>query len=534
LSGILQFDSTKLKVLIDKTGIELAWKSILVTRIRNLNRCVYILKEPQFLGVQPLDDDLIADFTIGEVAVLYEFSVAYVDPKSRKDNGQYFTPDDVAKFMVGQIRKRYFEPNGTWLDPCSGIGNLSWHLVASQENPEVFLSECMILSDRDPLALLIARTIFTLDFQSQNSRLFKTLAPKFVCIDFLSNANNSEMFGDTYSGLEHIPKHDYVIVNPPYLATKRDPRFETKNAGDLYAYFLENIIKTSKGFISITPQSFTNAAKFKSLRKLILGFGYLRIFCFDNVPANIFRGIKFGSTNTNTSNSTRAAILVASNKGKSHKITPLIRWKSEQRAELFDRAGSFLAEAHLKEQFFPKVHPDLLPLYKEVSKPNYLKLADLTSSRGEFRLFVPSSPRYFIPGLKTSVSRTSMHVLRFPTVESMNLCYLLINSSFTYWWWRVRDGGMSLSLETLLNTPVPENLAISYKLVSKLEKSEFTNKVFKKNAGVEQENVKHDQALLEEINLSIFDKETATLLLSLHGNSELSNRLQSNQSLKSR
>lgn len=524
MSGILQFDSNKLKVLIDQTGIELAWKSILVTRIRNLNRCSYILKEPEFSGVQPLDDDLIAGFSIGEVAVLYEFSVAYVDPKSRKDNGQYFTPDDVAKFMVRQIRKRNFDPNGTWLDPCSGIGNLSWHLVASQDNPEKFLSNRMLLSDRDPLALLIARTLFTLDFQSKNSKLFRTLAPRFVCIDFLANGIDSGMFEDTYSGLEHIPKHDYVIVNPPYLATKRDPRFETKDAGDLYSYFLENIIKTSKGFISITPQSFTNAAKFKSLRKLLLGFGYLRIFCFDNVPANIFRGIKFGSTNTNTSNSTRAAIIVASMNGSSHKITPLIRWKSDQRSELFDKAGSFLAEAPLKNQFFPKVHPDLLPLYKEVSKPNYRRLSDLTSSRGDFRLFVPSSPRYFIPGLKTSVSRTSMHVLRFPTLENMNIGYLLINSSFTYWWWRVRDGGMSLSLETLLSIPVPDNLVVSSKLVSKLEKSESTNKVFKKNAGVEQENVKHDKSLLEELNLSIFDKETATLLLRLHDNSEISNR----------
>jgi 23S rRNA G2445 N2-methylase RlmL len=74
----------------------------------------------------------------------------------------------------------------------------------------------------------------------------------------------------TRNELDAIPIHDFVLVNPPYLSTVADSRFETAKAGDLYAYFMENIVKTSKGFISITPQSFTNAQKFDSLRNLLL------------------------------------------------------------------------------------------------------------------------------------------------------------------------------------------------------------------------------------------------------------------------
>ena len=133
-----------------------------------------------------------------------------------------------------------------------------------------------------------------------NEKKYEKIKGKFIKFDFLSVADNGEynLFKSTKS-LDGIPIHDFVIVNPPYLATKIDSRFETSKSGDLYSYFLENIIKSSKGFISITPQSFTNAQKFKSLRRLLLNkFSNIKIFAFDNVPANIFKGIKFGSTNS--------------------------------------------------------------------------------------------------------------------------------------------------------------------------------------------------------------------------------------------
>jgi 23S rRNA G2445 N2-methylase RlmL len=89
-----------------------------------------------------------------------------------------------------------------------------------------------------------------------------------------------DLFGSKDS-LQKIPLHDFVIVNPPYFAVKKNIRFETSNAGDLYSYFMENIIKTSRGFISITPQSFTNAKKFESLRKLLLSnYPNFKVFIF--------------------------------------------------------------------------------------------------------------------------------------------------------------------------------------------------------------------------------------------------------------
>src|SRR5690606_33442766 len=127
-----------------------------------------------------------------------------------------------------------------------------------------------------------------------------------------------------------------AILNPPYAQTVADEKFKTFAARDLYAYFLEKIIDTSEGFISITPQSFTHSTKFTALRELLINkYENISIYSFDNMPDSIFKGIKFGSINTNTVNSTRAAITVAhKSKNKNHKMTPLLRWVSSTRSEM--------------------------------------------------------------------------------------------------------------------------------------------------------------------------------------------------------
>ena len=88
-----------------------------------------------------------------------------------------------------------------------------------------------------------------------------------------------------------------------------------------------------------------------------------------------------------------------------------------------------------------------------------------------------------------------------------------------YWWWRVRDGGMTLALETIKSVPVP-NFEVNQELVSALVKSETTNKVFKMNAGALQENIKHDMSLIVKLNEHITPQYSDLLILT-HANSEL-------------
>ena len=521
MSGILDFDAKELNKLIKKLGIKNAWLNILATHLKENPQFNYILKDGEFSSANYLSKDLIKGLSIGEISVLYEYSVTTTNSRSRKSNGQFFTPDDVAHFMANYSKKF---SSGLWLDPCSGIGNLSWHLIAIQDDPEDFLLNNLLLADKDELALLIARTLLTISFQNKVKDLFRKIEKNFIILDFLSVADNGELqLFDVNNHLDKIPKHDYVIVNPPYLALPADNRFETAKAADLYAYFLENIIKTSQGFISITPQSFTNAQKFEPLRSLLLDkFENLTIFNFDNVPANIFKGFKFGSKNTNRANSIRVAITIAlPGKGK-RRITSLLRWRSAERDFMFKNIEKFLSDVPLTKEYFPKVSKQYKSLYIDVTKNK--RIGDIvTFDKTKFKLYVPSSPRYFIVALKKPVKRTSLKIIYFRNEKDRDYAYLLINSSFTYWWWRVRDGGMTLSLETLLSVPLLQ-FKLNQNLISELEKSESTNKVYKQNAGEAQENVKHSQKLLIKLN-NLVSPDYSNILTLLHENSEFT-RLQ--------
>ena len=500
MNNLINYSVQDLNSLLDEHGIEKVWKSILKTRIIEQPNFLYILNDIFFEDAIVLEKDFIKDLSIGEIGVLYEYSLARVNPESRKESGQYFTPDDIANLMAGYAKD--FEP-GVWLDPCSGVGNLSYWLIKNQKQPEEFLLNNIILTDRDNLALQIARTILTLSFQDEQENLYFLIREKFINLDFLK---------------DNLPKFDFSILNPPYLSVRAIEGFETSACGDLFVYFLERIIKHSKGFISITPQTFTNGKKYLPLRKMLLdNFEGLRILCFDNVPDNVFKGIKFGSKNSNTANSTRAAIIIAQQKGE-RQITSLLRWKTEQREKFLRRVNAFLCEANLTEEIFPKVHCKLLFYYSKVIK--YKRLESLLSSTPtEFVLYVPTTPRYFLSATKIFLNRTGMKRLYFNNEADLNRAYILLNSSFSYWWWRVMDGGMSISDNTIKTMPIPK-IRVREEIIKEIEQSEQDNKVEKLNAGQVNENIKHPKELVLKLN-NIITPHYAQKLYDTHRNSVL-------------
>lgn len=526
----------KLSTLLESEGIQKAWLSLLFThaqdgKYRNEVK-EQIARAAEFKGVKRLEEDLLHDLTIGEIGILYEFSLALVDPQSRKESGQYFTPDDVAKWMAGHALE--FE-DGVWLDPCSGVGNLSYPLVFQQGgNAENFLESKIIFSDLDPLALLIARTIFSLHFFNKNLNLFESIKDKFIVQNFLESPGK-EGFPDAIAKFNP----DFVIVNPPYAAAKDvDELWETFRARDLYAYFMERIVKLSKGYISVTPQSYTNSSKFYKLRELILSnMGKIKIYNFDNVPDSIFRGVKFGSTNSNTANSVRASIMVAkreaeANGRKNRGITPMLRWRSAFRDQIWSKLDSKLNfENNLSSDIFPKNYSGLSQMYDIVRTPEWAPLKDLVSkTETQYKLVIPTTPRYYIVATKRDLSRSSFKVLYFKDEETLNKIYLYLNSSLLYWWWRINDGGMTLSLDTILSCPIEKNATIEKKrmkeLVQKLEYSELSNLVNKTNAGKNNENVKHNEKLIYELNNALYRARTAKKFHSVQKNDDFGHELE--------
>lgn len=511
----INLPTKEISVLLDKSGLETTWKQLVLTHAKKSYPEItskLITASNEFQNITLLPEDYLNQLSIGQIGILYEYSLSYVNPESRKQSGQYFTPDDIAKWMAKQSKKF---SKGIWLDPSSGIGNLSYYLAKQQTNPEKFIVNQLILSDKNALALLIARVLFTLHFHKDNSNLFEDLKPRMVEQDFLETTQGLP------SKIAQL-KPDYVIVNPPY-APHKDIRWDTSQARDLYAYFLEVIVKNVKGFISVTPQSYTNGEKFSTLRKLIIdNFNNIDIYNFDNIPDSIFKGIKFGSTNTNTANSVRASIMIAQKTTPNNaltRITPLLRWGRAERSTMLQTVETKLAQVTLTENVFPKNYEGLTKLYEEILSNSWEPLHKILSPYPtEYALTVPTTPRYYITATKRTLNRSSYQTLYFNNETDLNKIYVYLNSSIMYWWWRVNDGGMTLSTKTLLTLPVNNKLKTYPSLIKQLEDSEKNNLVIKMNAGKGQENVKHPPNLIQTINEQLFSKTVANKLFETHKN----------------
>ena len=514
---------------IDRLGKDAFWHSLVAAHavriggpatdaiLRDL-RDLRDLPDRGSLPTEHLTDDLIDGLSISEVNVLYEFSLAYVDRSSRKSEGQFFTPDDVAQFLAQRAAPL---PPGTWIDPCCGVGNLSYWLAAAQDDPRAFLASRLVLVDRDPLALRIARALLAIEF-GLDADQYRSLSKRSRVADALTDS---------------LPAFDYVLMNPPYVVVPRDDRFpDAADARDLYAYFLERLGKLArKGVVAITPQSYTSGRKFAGLRRMLVRrFEAMDIYCFDNVPDNVFRGVKFGSQNSNRVNSTRAAVLVGRvgppSAPRRHRITPLLRWRSHERSELFASADDFLADLQPDElRAFPKVGASLVPLHRAMVACA-TTIGDLAvPGPTAYPLDVPVTPRYFLSAVKRVLDRGHAHRLFFATPEDRNLAYVVLNSSLAYWWWRVYEGGITVSKTILASVPVPADLATSAEvdptlvaeLVTALELSEGENVVVKRNAGRPNENVKHPWRLLRDLNRAVAP-DFVDPLLATHANSHVS------------
>lgn len=449
----------------------------------------------ELLGVEPLEngENPLANLTIGEIAVCYEALLAQMDAPKRRHSGQFFTPDDAATFMGAKTRDF---PDGTWLDPCCGIGNLAWHLVASQADPARFLRSRVMLVDSDATALLSAVALLGAKFLPLGDHEGLAALQARACNrDFLSKTK--------------LAPYDFVIANPPYARAKLRPGLETGASRELFAYFMEHIATRARGFVAVTPASYLCAPKFAALRRILERENSGgRVFVFDNVPDTLFRGYKFGSSNTSNTNFVRAAITVCNPANPGWLITPILRWKSANRARMFALADSLLAPRELGAAGeWVKLPASLHSLWRQLSRVT-LTLRDLLAERETpYALTVATTPRYYISASYRNLERSSKVSLYFPDAATRDRAAVVLNSSLPYFWWRALDGGVTLPRRVLLSTPIPLSDSLNSaarQAARELEAAEAFHLVAKLNAGKVNENVKRPPELVKQLDAIVF------------------------------
>ncbi len=479
----LTYNLEKYKEDIEALGLEKTWESIISFTLNG--------KCNQFLNID-------------NFAELYEIGLALQDKYAKRESGQYYTPDDVAIVMAKWLDELHGE---NICDVACGTGKLiiTYLGIIGYEKARSLLAKGSVyLYDNDKTALIICKTILVCKYGK----------------DIESSIH--AIYGDFLSENLTLPQNCKVISNPPYAGVGNLPQtwsnsLVASDTKELYAIFMEKIIRQSRGSVIITPYSFLGGKKFLSLRKELNHYtGF--VTSFDNVPGNIFCGRKHGIFNTNTANSVRAAITVVedNNVSKGFRMTPLIRFKNEERANLLqnDMLESFIDDSY-------QLISDTNPMYNRCFKSlrgvwdKWIAISETTLSHyiddnGEYILSMPNTCRYFTTAANGRMKRNGQIILSFSDKHVYNYMFCLINSSFAYWYWRNYDGGITYPKGLLLNLPVffdklnKEDKRFFDDMAYDMIKSASQFIVTKNNVGV-QENIKYPKSYRDKINRKLLD-----------------------------
>lgn len=433
---------------------------------------------------------------------MYEAGLAEQDKNDKKKSGQYFTPNDVSDLMAQWLVGL---KGDNICDVGCGTGNL-------------ILSYLKIIGEEKVIRLLKNRKIYLYDFD----KIALTIAKHSIAIiygyEYFDNINT--IYGDFLDDSILLPDNSKIITNPPYSKFDRVQENWSKSTiqittKELYAAFMEKIIISKNPAVIISPYSFLGGNKFFELRKLMNEFSGF-IVAFDNVPGNIFNGRKHGIFNTNTANSVRAAITVVENNyndNKGFKTTHLIRFKNEERLMLLKNEilSGLLSDTSRvvssKNKMYPRLHVQLEPYFNEWVSKSTKKVEDILSKEEtNWVIYMPNTCRYFTTGSKKKLNRGGFITLNTINEDLFNYLYCMINSSLTYWWWRVYDGGITYPISLLNSMPIFFDLLnqedkdffadIAGEMIS-LEDEYTTTKA---NAGHIQENIKFPKKYRDKIN----------------------------------
>jgi len=429
----------------------------------------------------------------------------------KKNMGKYYTPDDVATVMAQFLLEL---PGDNICDLCCGTGNLIFAVLnelGEEKAKEKIANGNIYLYDIDKIALDICIAILKQRYG-----------------DIVNNIHiiNKDCLFDNVV----FPTNSKIISNPPYgknnnlVNTNFTAAAKTK---ELYVAFFELALQQKIPMVFITPHSFLGGNTFKSLRQELNGG---KIFAFDNVPGNIFKGKKFGIFNSNEANSTRAAISVLNPTENLLYVAPFIRFKTEERQQILQK--SYL------ESLLPTTgqNNDGTILYRIAPNTEYIvnkwlnnnkTFKELLTTNSEYKIDIPNTCRYFTTGAKRTLNRTGKITIYCKDENSFYLAYAFINSSLCYYWHRMCNGGITYPITLLKDMPIfgeatPELKTYCDKMI--LEEEQYI--VLKKNAGAYQENIKFPMIYHNDLNnllLNQIDIYNTEILLKQHNNSCLSN-----------
>lgn len=204
---------------------------------------------------------------------LGEIYTTSVTQQHKKENGQFFTPVEIASFMASLT-----EFNGNFvsiLDPGCGVAVLSCALIEKITNSNKYLKyiELVVYETDTELIPILKKSLKYLKNWVENKNIEITIT--FHSSDFvLNNSDTLKATPDLFSKQTNL--FDIVISNPPYFKLSIEDKraiaakIVVNGHPNIYAVFMAlsaKMLREDGELIFITPRSYASGSYFKVFRE---------------------------------------------------------------------------------------------------------------------------------------------------------------------------------------------------------------------------------------------------------------------------
>lgn len=375
---------------------------------------------------------------------------------ARKNNGVYYTANDVVKFIYANTIKSLYgiiKPSNLHVLDLNGIPYNSLCFYKKVFDPTCGTGEFLLVALSIKLDLLdlhkrhvsnaniinVMDTIYGNDINEESIiitkiRLYlyvlnrygvertigicKKMIDKFFSIDFINKPNNFDK------------KFEIIIGNPPYVEDSKCNTIPLKKYGNVYANVLDNSISilSDNGAIGfVIPLSYVSTPRMKIIRNVLLNNlndQYILSYC--DRPDCLFPGVH-----------QKLCILIGNKKSnrQTHKIftSDYKFWYKEERERLFENTSTVL-NLRYNEDYIPKLGNEMeVSIFdKIVSKE--IKLYDALQS-GTESIYLNMRAAFWIKAFMQEHNSGEYKKYQCKNKNWKDLIMCVTNSSLFWWYW---------------------------------------------------------------------------------------------------
>lgn len=361
------------------------------------------------------------------------------------------------------------------------VGGLSWEDLEANYTMDLFTSANreFIKADIDTLSNLKTqyRIIQQLDDNEEELSLLKnniiTLEHQ-VNTDIKIGIENPFHWFIDFNNIIQKGGFDVIIGNPPYVEYSKVRsdyqllNYSTIKCGNIYANFLERsskIVHNEGRLGKIVQMSICCTQRMEPIQKILKGRG-IAISNFNWRPAKLFEG----STKANISLS-----IVIDTKDKKVYSTSFLKWKSEERDELFKNI-EYAENSKFKYDFIiPKIGNSTdLSIYEKLfpfanignrisATPTNFKLFYRNTGGLYWKIFTDFSPHFKKNGVLGESSRETK--LYFKNKSDLKVALALFWSNLYWWWYSTNSNGRDNNPFDLKSFPIVDEIFNNQKII---------------------------------------------------------------------